>query len=106
MHGVEAVRAAQEVGRALGRAADAGELDHALGLNAHLVHGVDDALGNGVVAAAGAERRLAALYSITVKPMRLVFGAGAGLSGVVVAIYFPSMVMSSSVTERASSGRP
>ncbi len=60
VHAVEAVRAAHEVGRALGGAADAGELHHALGLDAHLVEGVDDALGDGVVAAAGAERGLAA----------------------------------------------
>ena len=60
VHGVEAVRAAQEVGRALARAADARQLDDALGLDAHLVEGVDDALGDGVVAAAGAERGLAA----------------------------------------------
>ena len=54
------MRAAHEVGRALGRAADAAHLHHALGLNAHFKHGVDDALGDGVVAAAGAERRFAA----------------------------------------------
>ena len=60
MHAVEGVRAAHEVGRALGRAADAAHLHHALRLHAHLEHGVDDALGDGVVAAAGAERRLAA----------------------------------------------
>src|SRR5580704_7314087 len=45
------------------------------------------------------------LYSRTERPIRLVFGAGGGAVGV-VAIYLPSMVMSSSVTERASSGSP
>ena len=59
MHRIEAVRAAHEVRRALGGAADAAELDHALRLDAHFVHGVDDALGNGVVAATRAERGLA-----------------------------------------------
>src|SRR6185369_8059777 len=43
-------------------------------------------------------------YSITGSPMRLVFGAGV-LVGV-VAIYLPSIVMISSVMERASLGRP
>ena len=61
VHAVEAVRAAHEVRRALGGAADAAHLHHALGLHAHLVHGVDDALGDGVVAAAGTERGLAAV---------------------------------------------
>ena len=60
VHGVEAVRAAHEIGRALRRAADARHLDDALRRDAHLVEGVDDALGDGVVAAAGAQRGLAA----------------------------------------------
>ena len=40
--------------------------------------------------------------------MRLVLGAGAevGMSVVVVPIYLPSIIMSSSVTERASIGNP
>ena len=69
VHAVEAVRAAHEVGRALGRAADAAHLHHPLRLDAHLEHGVDDALGDGVVAAAGAERGLAAAISRTGRPM-------------------------------------
>ena len=60
MHAVEAVRAAQEVGRAFGRAADAAHLHHPLRLDAHLIERVDDALADGVMAAAGAERALAA----------------------------------------------
>ena len=70
------VRAAHEVGRALGRAADAAHLHHALGLHAHLEHGVDDALGDGVVAAAGAERRLAAAVFDDRKADVIDFGAG------------------------------
>src|SRR5207244_1890093 len=58
---VEAVRAAEEVGRALARAADARQLDDLLGIDAHLVERVDDALGDRVVAAAGAQRRLPTL---------------------------------------------
>ena len=57
---VEAVRAAHEICRAFGRASNAAGLDHALRLDAHFVHGVDDALGDCVVAAAGAQRGLAA----------------------------------------------
>ncbi len=60
MHAVEAERTAHEVGRALGRAADAAHLHHPLRLDAHLEEGVDDALGDSVVAATGAERALAA----------------------------------------------
>ena len=56
VNGVEAVRAAKEVGGALRRAADAGKLGHAVGLDAQLVTSLDDALTDGVVAAARAER--------------------------------------------------
>ena len=77
VHAVEAVRAAHEVGRALRRAADAAHLHHALRLDAHLEHGVDDALGDGVVAAAGAERRLAAAILKDRKADVVDFGAGA-----------------------------
>src|SRR6185503_6853432 len=64
VHGVEAVRAAQEVRGALAGAADARELDHLLGIDAHLVERVDDALRDRVMAAAGAQRRLAALVDL------------------------------------------
>ena len=60
VHGVEPVRRVQEIRRALARAADARQLDHALGVDAHLEERVDDALGDRVVPAPGAERRLAA----------------------------------------------
>ena len=60
MHGVEAVRSAQEVRRALARAADARQLDDLAGVDPHLIEGVDDAFRDRVMAAAGAERRLAA----------------------------------------------
>ena len=66
--GVEAVRAAEEVRRALARAADARQLDDLLGIDAHLVERVDDALGDRVVAAAGAQRRLAALVDLRFEP--------------------------------------
>ena len=103
MHAVEAVRAAHEVGRALRRAADAADLHHALRLNAHLVHGVDDALGDGVVAAAGAQRRLAAAIVKTVSPMRLVFGRSACSRGRHLDAL---LVTNSSVMVRASIGSP
>ena len=47
------------------------------------------------------------LYSITLRPMRLVFGPP-GVDSIVgvVAIYLPSIMLNSSVTERASSGNP
>ena len=84
MHAVEAVRAAQEIGRALRRAADAGELHHALRLDAHLVERIDDALGDGVVAAARAKRRLAAaiVEHLQADPVRL-WAAGVGVTVVV-----------------------
>ena len=105
MHGIEAVRAAHEVRRTLGRAADAAGLDHALGRHAHFVHGVDDALGNCVVAAAGAQRGLAAAI-VEDGQAQCGWSSVRACWSVVVAIYLPSMVMSSSVTDRASSGRP
>ena len=55
VHAIEAERAVHEVSRALGGAADAAHLHDALGLDAHFEHGIDDALGDGVVAAAGAQ---------------------------------------------------
>src|SRR5258708_5982319 len=54
------MRTAHEIGRTLGRTPDAGELHQALRLNAHLVESIYDALRYCIVAAAGAERCLAA----------------------------------------------
>src|ERR1044072_7383713 len=58
---MEAVRESQEVGRRFRRAADSRELGDVKRIDAELVEALDDALGNGVVAAAGAEGGLAAL---------------------------------------------
>ncbi len=57
VHGVEAVRCAQEIGGSLGRAADARELGDPMRLQVQLEAGLDDRAGDGIVAAAGAERR-------------------------------------------------
>src|SRR4029450_13888915 len=62
--GVEAVRPAQKVRRTLARATDARELDDLPGVDAHLEKGIDDSLGNRVVAAAGAESGLPALVGL------------------------------------------
>ena len=55
MHSVETVRATHEISGTLRRATDAAQLGHAFRLDAHLVHGVNDALRNRVVAATGAQ---------------------------------------------------
>ena len=65
-------------------------LHHALGLHAHLVHGVDDALGDGVVAAAGAERGLAAAIVEHCKPDAIGLWGRSAAVAVCVAIYLPS----------------
>ena len=44
MYRVKAMRAAQEICRGLGRAPDAAGFDDELGLNAHFIHRLDDAL--------------------------------------------------------------
>src|SRR5580700_2044853 len=81
--------------------ADSDQLRDPLRLHAHVIHGFDDALGNGVVTAAGAQGCLSPLVvkntqtdAITLRFCR--YGRH----------YFPSIVLNSSVTERASSGRP
>src|ERR1700721_4122389 len=61
MHRIETVRAVHEVGRAFGRAPYAAQFGDVLGLDAHVIHGFDNALGNSIVAATGAERGLSAL---------------------------------------------
>ena len=81
VHGVEAVGAAHEICRALRGAADAAGLDHALGLHAHFVHGVDDALGNRIVAAAGAKRGLATAVVENGQANAIDFGCGCGCAG-------------------------
>ena len=58
--GVEAVGAVQEVGRRLARAADARQLDDLRRVDPELEERIDDALGDRVVPAPGAQRRLAA----------------------------------------------
>src|SRR5205807_122368 len=96
---------AQKVCGTLGRAADAGELGHIFRLDAHLIHGINNALGDGNVAAAGAQGGLAA--SIIHHGKSNMIGLGPGTGVVVVAdIYLASWETIASVTERASIGRP
>ena len=61
MHGVEAVRIAEEISRRLRRAADAGQLGHPVRRDRELEAGFDDRSGDRVMAAAGAQRRYGAL---------------------------------------------
>ena len=61
VHGVEAVRAVEEIGGCLGRTADAGELDDAVRLQGQLEAGLDDGVADRVMAAAGAQCGEAAL---------------------------------------------
>src|SRR5580700_11803395 len=61
MHGVEAMARAHEVGRRLGRAADAGELGDLVRQDVELVAGLDDGRADRIVAAAGAQGRDRAL---------------------------------------------
>ncbi len=85
---VEAVRAVHEVRGTLRRAADAAHLDDTFGRDAHVVHGFDDALGNGVVATTSAERGFAALIveDAEADAVGLRSGAGVGSAVGVVAI--------------------
>ena len=107
VHGVEAEGARHEVGRRFGGAADAAHLHHALGLDAHLVEGFEDALGDGVVSAAGAERCLAAavVEDLEADAIGLV---GLGVTGVVAMITCLLLLGRRwrEVTVRASMGRP
>ena len=68
VHRVEAVSGAEEVRRALARAADARQLDDVPRIDPHLEERVDDSLRDGVVAAAGAQRRLAPAIRLDVQP--------------------------------------
>ncbi len=61
VHGVEAVRVAQEIGRRLGRAADARQLGDAVGREIELETGLDDRAGDRVMTATCAQRRDRAL---------------------------------------------
>ena len=61
VHAVEAVRLAEEIGRRLRRAADAGELGDAVRRQRQLEAGLDDRGADRIVAAAGAQRRDRAL---------------------------------------------
>src|SRR6185437_9532306 len=58
----------------LARAADARELEDLLRVDAHLEEGVDDALGDCVVAAAGAEGGLTAAIRLDLQPDAILFG--------------------------------
>ena len=102
VHGVEAVRLAQEVRRGLRRAADAGDLRDVPRFDAHLPERLDQALGDGVVAAARAQRRLAAVVADDLEPDAVDL-LGRGRRG---GAHNPSWRTISSVTVRASSGRP
>ena len=79
------------------------ELGDGVGLDAQFVEALDDALGNGVVAASRAQRGLAALIVQNLQPDAVDLlgrrrrGGGAHL---------PSCLTISSVTVRASSGSP
>src|SRR5665213_3994261 len=61
MHRVKAVRIAEEVGRRLRRAADAGNLGHPMRLDRQLKTGLDDGGRDRVVPATGAQCRYRAL---------------------------------------------
>src|ERR1700743_1598037 len=102
------MRTVQKISRRLGRAADAGHLGHIFRLNAHLIHRVDNALCDGVVSAAGAQRGLAAAiiqYS-QANMICLRTGSGRRCSSWSGGHYLASWETIASVTERASMGRP
>src|SRR5204862_4340863 len=103
------------------------QLDDVLGMDPHLEEGVDDALGDGVVAAAGAQRGLAAAIRLQLEADAVLLLAGLrrgrcgfhGYSEDVVAataatgaaafaarVFLPSCSRMSSVSERASIGSP
>src|SRR5262249_56086868 len=92
----------EEIGGGLGGAADAGELGDLIGLDAELVEAFDHALGDGVVAAAGAQRGLTPLIVEDLEAQAVDLPGGRRDGGA----HLPSWRMTSSVTVRASSGRP
>src|ERR1700735_5317901 len=61
MDRIETVRTVHEVRGAFGRAPNTAQFGDVLRLDAHVVHGYDNALGDCVVAATGAQRGLPAL---------------------------------------------
>src|ERR1035437_1586125 len=74
---IEAVGEPEEVGRRLGRAADAAELGDGPGFDAEFVESFDNAFGNRVVAAPRAQRGLAALIIDNLQPDAVdLFGGG------------------------------
>src|SRR5262252_6781042 len=73
MDRVESVRRAQEIRGAFARAADAGQLDDALRVDAHFEKRVNDAFGNRIVTTARAERGLAAFIDDGLEPDSIEF---------------------------------
>ena len=61
MHGVEAMRPRQKVRRRFRGASDAGKFGNMLRLDVHLEERANDLIADGVVTAAGAQRRLPAV---------------------------------------------
>src|ERR1700686_2806547 len=104
MHGVEAMGAVHKIGRGLGRAAEAGELGGVFPLHSPFIHGVNDALGNGVRAAARAQRGLAPGIVENAEPDMVGFWCGSGRDS--YGHYLASWETIASVTERASMGSP
>src|SRR3954467_15692115 len=102
------MRTAHEVSRALRRAANTAHLHHALGLHAHLIHGIDDALRDCVVTAPCAKRGLTPAIFKYWKPDVIDLGAWSRRrrSSLGCHIYRPSLVANSSVIVRASMGSP
>src|SRR5208283_3903381 len=98
-------RAAHEIGGALRRAANAAHLHHPFRLDAHLEHGVDDALRDGVVPASGAQRGFAAtiLHDRQTNMIQLRARGPIRSCG---GHYKPSLVRNSSLMLRASMGNP
>src|SRR5579864_810255 len=98
---IECVGAIQKVGRTLRGATDAAQFRYTLGLDSHFKQGIDDPLGNGIVAATRTQRALAASVVEHRKSQAIAFWCG-WCGG----HYFPSMETISSVTDRASIGSP
>ncbi len=76
MDAIEAVGPVHEVGGSLRGAADTGELHHTLWLDAHLVHGIDYALRDRVMSAAGAKGGLPSAVVQYLQTKTVLLGAG------------------------------